>query len=217
MKEVEMQYFEDLKKSVIEKISEEINEKMLSSIIANDIAFHIEDRASSKFQRFYFDSVNNPDYYYKSNDFFKQFKSNYSLQFITNQYLEVLEAKKHEMLNLIKQNELSKLYFKYFAKAKIEQTNGIIYKNLNSFFVKFVHTFQPNKYCALDNPIKNYFGLKNESFFVAFIILNESYNQWIKGNKSLIKKIRENMKEIDSKEIFDFEKLTDLKILDLIF
>lgn len=55
-------------------------------------------------------------------------------------------------------------------KVEIQQKNGIVKKRLGSFFVKSVHTFQPNKYCALDNPIKKYFGLENESFFVAFII-----------------------------------------------
>ena len=217
MKKVEMQYFDDLRIAVEKIISEDINEEKLPSIINDDLAFHFNDKSSSNFQQFYFKSINNSNYYFNSNDFFRKFKQNYSLLGITNQYLDFLEENKNEILNLINKNELSKLYSKYFSKAEIKQKNGIVKKRLGSFFVKLVHTFQPNKYCALDNPIKDYFGLENESFFVAFIIISESYNKWIKGNKSLIKNIRKNIKEIDSNEIFKFEKLTDLKILDLIF
>jgi len=217
MKKVETQYFDDLRFLVEEKISNNLNEATLTSIVNDDLRFHLNDKASSNFQRFYFKSIDNYDYYYNSNDFFKQFKYYYALQGITNKYLQFLEINKNEIFKLIKKNELSQLYFKYFAEAKIEQKNGIVIKNLGSFFVKLVHTFQPDKYCVLDNPIKNYFGLRNESFFVAFLVISESYNKWIKNNKSLINKIRENLQEIDSNKIFDFNKLTDLKILDLIF
>ncbi len=212
-----MKYLEDLKKEILKKISEVINENTFDSIVNNDLAYHIKDDSSSSFQQFYFKSLDNYDFYFGSNDFFRQFKYNYSLQGIDILYLELLEKNKSEIYNLIKQSELSKLYFKYFAKAQIKQKNGIFTKNLGSFFVKLVHTFQPEKYCALDNPIKNYFGLKNESFFIAFNLISKSYIEWIKGNKYLIEKIRENLKEIDTGEIFLYGKLTDLKILDLIF
>lgn len=212
-----MSYLEDLEKEIIKRISEVINEKTLSSVINNDLAFHIKDKSSSNFQQFYFRSLNNPDFYFGSNDFFKQFKSNYSLQGIDNQYLELLEKNKSEIYDLIKQNELSKLYLKYFAKAQIKQKNGIVTKNLGSFFVKLVHTFQPNKYCALDNPIKNYFGLMNESFFIAFCIISKVYREWTKENKNLVKKIRQRLKKIDKQGIIANNETTDLKLLDLIF
>ena len=217
MKKVILQYFENLKLAIGEKISNDINEEKLTAIVNDDLGFHLTDKASSDFQQFYFKSINNSYFYFHSNDFFNRFKYNYSLQGISNQYLQFLEENKKEIFDLIKKDKLPELYFKYFAKAKIEQKNGVVTKNLGSFFAKLVHTFQPNKYCALDNPIKNYFDLKNESFFVAFLIISESYLQWIKNHKSLINEIRENMQKIDSNHIFDFEKLTDLKILDLIF
>ncbi len=90
-------------------------------------------------------------------------------------------------------------------------------KTLVHFFAKLVHTFRPDEYCALDNPIKNYFGLKKESFFISFFIISVEYKHWATDNKKLLKVIREKFKQADKKGILQHDKLTDLKLLDLIF
>ncbi len=141
----------------------------------------------------------------------------YALQGIDNEFLERLEKKKEKMLSQIYNNDLSQLYFSTFNKARIKHGNGFKEKNLGSFFTKFVHTFQPNTYCALDNPIKEYFGLKNESFFISFLIISAAYKKWVTENRKIILSIREQFKKSDKQQIINHKKLTDLKLLDLIF
>ncbi len=89
--------------------------------------------------------------------------------------------------------------------------------DLAPFFAKLVHNFKPNDYCALDNPIKNYFGLKRERFYLAFMIISSEYKAWIINNHILLKSIRDQIAQIDSGNIIIQEKLTDMKIMDLLF
>jgi len=136
---------------------------------------HILEYRSAKFQEFYFSSVGNENLYLKSVVFYRQFKKQYSLQGIDNNYLDYLEVNKIEILNFIISDRLSELYFNFFHKAKVKYRADYKEKNLGSFFAKLVHTFRPDEYCALDNPIKEYFKLSKESFYVSFFIINHAY------------------------------------------
>ncbi|MDP8269737.1 MAG: hypothetical protein P9L97_13545 [Candidatus Tenebribacter davisii] len=51
MKNLEIQYLDDLKLGITKKISEVINEKTID-LIYKDLAFHFQDRSSSNFQKF---------------------------------------------------------------------------------------------------------------------------------------------------------------------
>jgi len=217
MSKPEIQYFEDLKKGIIKKISEVINKKNINTIIDENLLFHIKDKTSVKFQKYYFKILHNFDYYFNTTNFFKEFKYYYSLQGIDNQYLELLENNKVEISDLLKKNKLSELYLKYFANAQITIKGKKVIKNLGSFFVKLIHTFNPEQYCVLDNPIKDYFGLKHESFFIAFIIISKAYKEWISKNRNLIQEIRNKILQIDPDNILSSDKMTDLKLMDLIF
>jgi hypothetical protein len=73
------------------------------------------------------------------------------------------------------------------------------------------------EYCALDNPIKNYFGLSKESFFLAFIIISSEYKHWAEINTDLIRTMSERLKQLDRKQVMNYEKITVLKWLDLVF
>ncbi|MDD4374851.1 MAG: hypothetical protein PHG67_13120 [Bacteroidales bacterium] len=178
---------------------------------------HLADKVSAGFQDYYFLTLDNEKLYYSSNDFFRQFKKRYSLQGIDNNYLDKLEGIKKEILKNIRSDELAQLYFDTFNKAIIKHGKGFKVKDLGSFFAKLVHTFRPDEYCALDNPIKNYFGLKKESFFISFFIISVEYKHWATDNKNLLKIIRQKFKQADKKGILQHDKLTDLKLLDLIF
>ncbi len=223
MKKIEIQYFNYLKKRIREKIQKAINEKTISFIVENDLSFHIQDKVSSDFHKYYFESLNNKQFYLNSNNFFKVFKKKYLLQGIDNKYLETLENQKSEIYNLIENNRLTELYIRYFASAQITQKEKktqkekVVIRNLGSFFTKFVHTFKPNEYCALDNPIKKYFGLKNESFFISFITISQVYKEWIKDNEKIVTKIRQKLEQVEPNNILSNPKLSDMKILDLIF
>ena len=117
----------------------------------------------------------------------------------------------------IRTDKLSQLYFNTFNKAEIKHGNGFIEKDLGSFFSKLVHTFRPEDYCALDNPIKNYFGLKKESFFISLFIISGEYKHWATENRQLIKCIKEKFEQMDKNKVLKHEQFTDLKLLDLIF
>ena len=79
-----------------------------------------------------------------------------------------------------------------------------------------MHTFRPEYYCALDNPIKNYFKLK-KSFFLSFIIISDVYKKWSKENENILSEIRRRFEQADKEKIIKQDKFTDLKLLDLIF
>lgn len=214
----EEQYITFLKQKVFKKMSFDLNENLIDNIVKIDLYnSHIKDKISSSFQEYYFKTLNNEDDFLSSQNFFKQFKSRYSLQGIDNEYLDRLENKKSEILYLIRQNSLTKLYVDYFNKALIKHGDFKKEKDLGSFFAKLVHHFSPNDYCALDNPIKDYFGLSKESFFIAFFIISGEYKKWATENKQLLDIIRENFRQLDQNKILNFDLLTDHKLLDLIF
>jgi hypothetical protein len=210
-------YIESLTQSVLSKISKNLCEGENLDWAISRLRFHINDSRSAKFQKYYFQILCNKDRFLADLDFFKTFKYQYSLQGIDNEYLNFLNAAKPVILKLIDDRELSSLYLDYFAKAKIKHGVASIEKDLASFFTKHVHTFLPEEYCALDNPIKNYFGLKNESFFAAFIIISDAYKFWLKNNKQGIERIRNEIDALDKNNILPNGQLTDIKILDLIF
>ena len=214
----EQKYISTLKQTVYDLISADINEKTIDEIVKTDLVkSHLDDKVSAGFQEYYFLTLNNEELYNSSTDFFRQFKKRYSLQGIDNNYLDKLEGLKKEILNNIRTDNLAQLYFDTFNKAIIKHGKVFKEKDLGSFFAKLVHTFRPDEYCALDNPIKNYFGLKKESFFISFLIISIEYKHWANDNKHLLKIIRERFKQKDKKGILQHDKLTDLKLLDLIF
>jgi len=217
MNENELAYINRLRKDVYAKISDYVNDTTIDKIVVNDLVkAHIEDKVSASFQNYYFATLNNEEQYFKSTDFFRQFKSQYSLQGIDNKYLDRLESNKHEILEAIHDN-LVQLYFDFFNKAEIKHGNGFKEKDLGSFFAKLVHTFRPDEFCALDNPIKNYFGLKKESFFISFFIISDEYKHLATENQQTILKIKEKFRLADKSRTLNHDLLTDLKLLDLIF
>ena len=109
------------------------------------------------------------------------------------------------------------LYFDIFYKAIIKHGDDLVEKDLGPFFAKLVHTFRPHEYCALDNPIKNYFGLKKESFFISFFIISSEYKHWATNNRMLMQTIKDKFIKADSNQIIKHDQLTDMKLLDLIF
>ncbi len=218
MNDNEQIYISTLKRKVYDRISVDINEKAIDEIVKSHLVkSHLDDKVSAGFQDYYFLTLDNEKLYNSSTDFFRQFKKRYSLQGIDNNYLDKLEGLKKEILKNIRADKLAQLYFDTFSKAVIKHGKEFKHKDLGSFFAKLVHTFRPDEYCALDNPIKNYFGLKKESFFISFFIISVEYKHWATDNKKLLKIIREKFKQADTKGILQHDKLTDLKLLDLIF
>ncbi len=209
-------YLNRLSNSVKERISAILIDEAAANVINEAFIFHFNDAASLDFQMYYVETISNRANFLGSERFFARFKKQYALQGIDNAYLDRLESEKLSIMSLVEQGDILKLYFDYFANAQIKHHDKSVSKNLGSFFSKFVHTFKPNDYCALDNPIKNYFGLKGESFYVAFLIVSNAYNNWVNEHSSIIDNIRTQL-ELDNIGKSFSPSFTNLKLLDLIF
>lgn len=213
---MEISYVNYLKKAVCTQISEELHLSKIDEVVHHFLARHLVEPKLVKFQQYYFQTIDDKEFYL-NNNFFKQFKFQYSLQGIDNDFLNRLEESKPYLLDLITNDEIEKLYLDNFRKAELKRKEKVQYSDLASFFAKFVHTFNPHKYCALDNPIRNHFKLGKESFYLSFLIISSQYKKWCEENQPIVEVIKSELKSIDSKEIIDFERLTDLKLLDMIF
>lgn len=209
-------YIDALKCKVFTKISSEITTSTIE-IVVNDLRFHLDNNKSLSFQDYYFRTLSNEDHYFRSSNFFRKFKSKYSLQGVDSRFLDNLEEKKKQIIDFIKKNDLIGLYFEIFYEVKVKDKEGTKEKTLSSFFTKFVHTFKPEQYCALDNPVKKFLGLSKEGFFVSFIIISEVYAKWSAENRELVSHIRNRFSELDTSRKFDHQRISDLKLLDLIF
>jgi hypothetical protein len=200
-----------------DRISAEITDEKISTTISDALKFHLVK--SANFHNYYFQTLANTHYFLSKDGFFREFKKQYSLQGIDNGFLDWLDRReqKEKIVKLIENGQFTELYFNYFEKAPIQYNDKIILKNLGSFFAKFVHTFKPDDFCALDNPIKDYFGLGKESFFIAFFLVSRSYKEWAMENKVLIEQIRQMLKKLENNESLPNDRVTDLKLLDLIF
>lgn len=203
-------YLGNLKNKVKKRISSILNKKTVSNIARIAFSNYFGSTNPSAFYKYYFDTVSNKDLFLSSPIFFRQFKQQYSLQGIDGSYLDRLEENKLEILGLIEKHDLIVLYVKFFENVQIKHGNTTKEKSLGSFFAKFVHTFIPDKYCALDNPIKNLLGLEKESFYISFFVISEAYKDWALENPEIMKKIKTEAQKHSTHE------MTDLKLIDLL-
>ena len=212
-------YVDKLSDHVYKKMSNDICESKMSELVLS-VMKHTED-SLFKFHEYYIETLSDKFKmtFMSSDNFFRKFKYEYALQGISNAYLdEQLEIAKSDILGLIEQNKLSELYFNYFFQVKMPVTgNKFIVKNLGSFFAKLVHTFNPSEYCALDNPVKDYFKLQNESFFISFFVISDAYRKWAKEHLELLSSIRTQINYADKQNCLQVNKLSDMKLFDLIF
>jgi len=211
-----LQYLDTLKSKVKNEISNLLTDKDIAEISREAFLDYFDSKKSSPFYIYYSDTVSNKKLFLSDPDFFGKFKQQYSLQGVDRGYLTRLEGDKAEILRLIETDEISTLYFKFFAEAKIKHGEGNKQKSLGSFFAKLVHTFAPDKYCALDNPIKQCLGLEKESFFISFIVISEAYKEWSVENSAIMGKIKLGLESYTKGKSFN-SNMTDLKLLDLVF
>ncbi len=211
-----LKYQKVLQENAYKKISLAIHPGTMDEVM-HDLQAHLDSAASAKFHAYYFSIIKNVNHFLATTNFFRKFNQHYSLRGMDNNFLDKLENNKTGLIEFIKKDQLVELYFSVFHKAKVIHKLTTVEMDLSSFFTKLVHTFRPSDYCAMDNLVKNYFGLKSEGFFMSFLVICDAYKQWTADNSKLIAGIKENFKSIDTKEIFVHDQITDLKLLDLIF
>lgn len=209
-------HIERLKQGAGRKIAETLAGDVIETVARRAFAFHFSDRKSLAFQAYYGRVTGKREAFLKMPGFFREFKAQYSLQGIDNDCLDRFEKKKRAMLELIETDRLAELYDRHFTNVEVKRGDGTVRKDLGSFFAKFVHTFRPDRYCALDNPIKMALGLGHESFHIAFIVVSYAYRDWARGNPGLMRRIRAELERNETGRAYS-PAMTDLKLLDLVF
>ncbi len=210
-----LEYIDVCNKNTKRAISSFLRGDKTKQIAQETFLFYFGEK-SQPFQEYYVENIGNRESFLSASNYFRIFKQRYSLQGIDGNFLDKLEKEKIKILNYIDDESLADLYFEFFAFAQLQHGEKTVSKNLGSFFAKLVHTFCPDKYCALDNPIKNYFGLERESFYLAFIIVSNAYQEWVKENPILMQDIRNELERNLSAKSYS-GKMTNLKLLDMIF
>lgn len=217
MKNDVLGYLHQREQNVIREVSKLLTAGDCSLVACNAFEFHFkQNKASLTFQKYYFSTIQNHSAFLAQPDFFHEFKHQYSLQGIDGSYLDHLESHKSRMLQLLISGDVLSLYLEFFDKAPLKHKGKVVRKTLGSFFAKLVHTFMPDRYCALDNPIKENLGLKDESFFMAFMIISQGYCKWASMNPGLMQHIRGELEKDDIGRQYS-SKMTNLKLLDMIF
>jgi hypothetical protein len=203
---------------VVKMISNALNEETFNSIVENDLSYHLDKNTRSYyFQEYYFQVTGDIDNFLEDPKFFRHFKYQYAIQGADINFLNRLESNKQLILDYIRSGKLAQLYFKFFSMVDAKGKTGLIRKDFGSFFTKVVHTIKPSTYCALDNQIKDYFNLSKESYFISFLVVSQAYRNWSAKNIKIVSSFNDSIKRIDRNKIINFKKLTDLKLLDLIF
>lgn len=218
-------YIQTLSDKVYNKICGDLENETAQSIVKKYFVESIKNKKNLNVQIFYFKTLQNKEEIAKEN-FFKNFWSHYSLRIVYTEAREYFEKNKNKLKKHInKPDGIVQLYFDHFHKVKLNTKDGEKNIDFGSFFTKLNHTFNPDDYCLLDNPIKKYFRLNNESFFISMLVVNKAFSKWANNNKGKIESIREELKNvIDNNSQFKKEginiaqiKITDFKILDIIY
>lgn len=146
---------------------------------------------------------------------FKEFVSpkNWAIRGIDKETIEYFN-KNYDKLKeeITREKDISKFFETHcYRKRK----NGRIRRE-GSFCSKLFHTFLPQEFPPVDSNIRKHFDLKDDNFIKDVLLVKEEYQQFIKKNPEIIRKIR----IILSKDKF-FElrakELSDVRILDMYY
>jgi len=190
------------------RIDKYLKNTSTATLITKHVEMHYQDPDSNflSFQKFYFETVNNEKRYYDA-DFFNKFRTSYSLRGIDNITLNKYGKKKEDLLQLIREDRLSDLYSIF--------TEG---KHYGSFFTKMVHTFNPDKYTPVDNPMREYFKLTHESYFISMVVISAAFLKWIYENRDKMDELKKGTIEANRKYIqMETDNISGIKVLDMIF
>ena len=206
-------YIESLTNRVYRKIDSVLLNESGSDLFTQHFDNHLNDANFYNFQNYYFKTIKNFDLFLAKKDYMKEFRQKYSLRGIKNEYLTKLENDKEKIISLILAKEYENVYFTFFCNQTYSE------KDYGSFFTKLIHTFAPEMFSPIDNPIKDYLRLTNESFFISMIVISKAYLKWANKNKKTITEFR-NMFYKSNFVVGQKSPqplITDLKILNIIF
>ena len=210
--------------SVSQKITSLINEDNIENIIQNNIVkAHLENKAMMRFHEYYFKVLQNKEYFLQTKNVFQEFGNKYGIKNFPKELYSQFDENKIDILPNIEYGNFDGLYdvyrdfiisfhnFEFYSEKK----HDIL--SIKSFYTKLVHTFIPKNYSMLDNNIICYFNTDSVDFFEAFACISRVYELWSEKNQDIIQRFREAIEKHDTKKVFPKDKITDLKILDMIF
>lgn len=200
---------ESVNKQINDCLSNKTDDALIEEHFTNRILYENNTRNHFRnFQEYYFRTINNTEAFLSPENFFIEFRKRYSILGITKDGLDKLEQNKHLILNLIQQDNLSELFFQHF------KTENAHY---GSLFTKIVHTFNPENYCAVDIPIRVFFGLQHESYFVCLIVISSAFKIWANDHKQRMDDLRIALENADKNNLLQSCRVTDIKLLNIIF
>ena len=228
------QRFSDYTQFLVDGVHDKINEFFLSdtieNIIQNNIMIpHFYDKGMFNYHKYYFNAIWNDAWFSEKENFFREFAQKNKIKGLSNDFFDRLEKNRKEILTDLRNWEDMKVYTRYFCCLDESQ---VFQNNCNSLFSKLVHMVWPDYFCMLDNKIKTYFGLENESFNIAFCAISEAYHAWWDNyleNHDIMNTIGryiiDNVKNLpiywswkeDNDNRNKKKRLTEMKILDMIF
>jgi len=187
---------------IIEKDFENYDNEKLIELFRK----YLKDKRSIDFVKYYNRTVLDKE---KIN--FGMFSNKWALHLRKNHidYLDKnYELLKKEILN-------KKDIYSFYKKFGIDK-NG---RRNKSFCCKIFHSFLPNEFIPLDNPIRNHFKLKDfnsDHHLWCEQIIRSGYLIFISKNKKKIKLIKEVLSDKEF-EFFRIKELSNIRLLDMIY
>ncbi len=211
-------YIETCAAAVCQQIDDHLRNKNVDEIIDISFVQRSGNIGFQTFQRFYFDksAVSRKDY-------FNVFRSRYSLQGVDGAYLEMLNTNKEEIFKRIHDGDIHGVYRQFFYKQEVAHGVGKTrHKSFGSFFTKLCHTVEPELYTPMDNPMRDHFGLQDESFPIAMLIVSDAFAKWCGKNKFKVKAIKDGLAEAINSDLrvginIESIQLTNMKVMDMIY
>lgn len=138
---------------------------------------------------------------------FGEFKHRWAIQGMTKDVIEFFEKNQDKLKEeIITKKDIKSFFRKYCTQKRREWV----------FCSKLFHTFLPDMFPPVDNPIMNNFNLKKENLIDRILIVKRAYELFIKNNVDFIKMIR----RVLSKNKFSYlrvNELSDIRLLDMYY
>ena len=184
---------------IIEKDFEDYDSEKLIKLFRE----YLKDKRSKDFNEYYNQTVLDKE---KIN--FGTFSNKWALHLRRN-HIDYLN-KNYELLKkeIIEKKDIN-LFYQKFGIDKNGRRN-------KSFCCKLFHTFLPDEFIPLDNPIRDHFKLRKFDFLLCEEIIRIGYLMFISKNHEKIKLVRDVLFS-DEFKFFRVKELSDIRLLDMIY
>ena len=138
---------------------------------------------------------------------FGEFKRQWAIQGMSAEVYRYFDENYDKLREEILNKKDIRSFFKEYCTKKRKEA---------AFCSKLFHTFLPEQFPPIDNPIKGEFSLKREDPIESILVIKKGYDLFVKKNPDKMKLVR----QILSKPKFSFlriQELSDIRILDMFY